>query len=95
MATSCVVVLCWVSLVVAVQCECQSVEMDVAVAGSAAAGPALEERLQEQHGLRECQAGRGRKGFMRSRVRNPWGDADCGWARRLGESIRVAGQATR
>jgi hypothetical protein len=29
------------------------------LAGLAAAGPALEERLQQQHGFRECQAGRG------------------------------------
>jgi hypothetical protein len=39
---------------VAIGGECQSVDLDGSVAGSAAAGPALEERLQEQHGLREC-----------------------------------------
>ena len=51
-----------VSLVVAVQGECQSVDVDAAVARSAAAGPARKERLQEQHGLRECQAAAGEKG---------------------------------
>jgi hypothetical protein len=35
------------------------IEVDGLLAGAAAAGPALEERLHEQHGLRECQAGRG------------------------------------
>ena len=50
----------------------ESVDVDGSLTGSAAAGPAPEERLQEQHGLRERQAGRGRKGFSRSRVRNPW-----------------------
>ena len=49
-----------------------SVEVDGLVAGLAAAGPALEDRLQQQHDLRERQAGRGRKGFSRSSVRNPW-----------------------
>jgi hypothetical protein len=34
-------------------------EIDWLVAGLAAAGPALEDRLHQQHGLRECQAGRG------------------------------------
>ena len=34
--------------------EVQLVEVDGLVAGSAAADPALEERLQQQHGLREC-----------------------------------------
>jgi hypothetical protein len=56
----------------AVEGECQSVDVDPSLAGSAAAGPTLEERLQQQHGLRERQAGRGRKGLSRSRVRNPW-----------------------
>jgi hypothetical protein len=56
---------------VACQSECESVDLDGPLTGSAAAVPALEERLQEQHGLRECQAGRGRKGLSRSRVRNP------------------------
>ena len=48
------------------------VEIDGLLTGLAAAGPALEDRLHQQHGLRECQAGRRRKGFSRSRVRNPW-----------------------
>jgi hypothetical protein len=41
------------------EAEGESVEIDGLEADLAAAGPALEERLQEQHGLRECQAGRG------------------------------------
>ena len=52
--------------------EVELVEVDGLLAGGAAAGPALEDRLQEQHGLLECQAGRGTKGCSRSRVRNPW-----------------------
>jgi len=44
---------------VAVEGECQSVDVDAAVAGLAAAGPALKERLQEQHSFLERQAGRG------------------------------------
>jgi len=39
--------------------EREIVEVDGLVAGGAVAGPALEEGLQEQHGLFECQAGRG------------------------------------
>ena len=39
--------------------ERQPGEFDWLLAGLAAAGPALEDRLQQQHGLRECQAGRG------------------------------------
>jgi hypothetical protein len=39
--------------------ERQEAEIDDLSAGLAAAGPALEERLHQQHGLRECQAGRG------------------------------------
>jgi hypothetical protein len=38
--------------------EWQRVEVDGLLAGLAVAGPALEERLQQQHGLREGQAGR-------------------------------------
>ena len=52
--------------------ERELVELDGLLTGLAAAGPALEERLHQQDGLRECQAGRGRKGFSRSSVRNPW-----------------------
>jgi hypothetical protein len=51
--------------------ERQEAEINDLLAGSAAAGPAPEDRLHQQHGLRECQAGRGRKGFSRSSVRNP------------------------
>ena len=47
------------------------VEVDGPLAGLAAAGPALEERLHEQHCFRECQAGRGGFGFCRFRVRKP------------------------
>jgi len=39
--------------------EGELVEVDRLLAGLTAAVPALEDRLQEQHGLRECQAGRG------------------------------------
>ena len=39
--------------------EWQAGEVDGLSAGLAAAGPALEDRLHQQHGLRECQAGRG------------------------------------
>jgi hypothetical protein len=52
--------------------EGKLVELDWLVAGSAAAGPAAQDGLQEQHGLRECQAGRGAFGSSRSRVRKAW-----------------------
>ena len=39
--------------------EGQVGEVDWLLAGLAAAGPALEDRLHQQHGLRECQSGRG------------------------------------
>jgi hypothetical protein len=42
-----------------VRVEWELVEVDCLLAGLAAAGPALEDRLHQQHGLRECQAGRG------------------------------------
>ena len=42
----------------------------------AAAGPALEERLQEQHGLRECQAGRCIKGSQTLEGEEPIGGGD-------------------
>ena len=38
--------------------EGELVEVDLLLAGGAAAGPALEDRLQELDGFRECQAGR-------------------------------------
>ena len=41
-------------------------EVDGLVAGAAAAGPAAQDGLQEQHRLRECQAGRGAVGHSRS-----------------------------
>lgn len=63
-------VLCYVSLVASVARVRQPVEVGGLEAGLAPAGPAPEERLQEQHGLRECQAGRGTFGLRRSRV-NP------------------------
>jgi hypothetical protein len=53
------VVLCWLSLGLGWLGEWNVIEVDGLLAGAAAAGPALEERLHEQHGLRECQAGRG------------------------------------
>jgi hypothetical protein len=42
------------------------------LAGLAAAGPALEHRLEQVNCLRKSQAGRGTKGFRRSRVRKPY-----------------------
>jgi hypothetical protein len=59
------------SLVVGGGVQRQIIEVNGLVAGGAVAGPALEEGLQEQHGLFECQAGRGGFGFCRSRVRKP------------------------
>lgn len=47
-------------------------EVDGSLAGLAAAGPALQERLQQEHRLGQCQAGRRGFGRIRSRVRNPW-----------------------
>jgi hypothetical protein len=52
--------------------EGELVEVDGLVAGSAAAVPALEDGLKEQHRLGECQASRWALGHRRSRVRNPW-----------------------
>ena len=45
--------------------------VDRLVTGGAAAGPAFEEGLEQEDCLREGQAGRGRFGFCRSRVRKP------------------------
>ena len=47
-------------------------EVDWLVAGSAAAVPALEDGLEEEHRLWERQASRGALGHRRSRVRKPW-----------------------
>jgi hypothetical protein len=47
-------------------------EVDGLVTGSAAAGPAAEDGLEEQHRLRECLAGRGAFGSSRSSVRKAW-----------------------
>ena len=52
--------------------EDELVEVDGLVAGSAAAVPTLEDGLEEQHRLGECQASRWAVGHRRSRVRNPW-----------------------
>ena len=52
--------------------EWEIVEGDRLLAGGAAAGRALPDGLQEQHRLGECQAGRGRFGSARSKVRKPW-----------------------
>jgi hypothetical protein len=49
--------------------EFELFEVDWLVAGSAAAGPASEDGLHEQHRLGECQAGRGAFGSSRSSVR--------------------------
>jgi len=50
-------------------------EIDVLQAGGAAAGPTLEDWLDEEDYLWEGQAGRRRFGSNRSRVRNPWAAA--------------------
>jgi hypothetical protein len=47
------------SLISPAERERQEVEINDLPAGLAAAGPALEDRLHQQHGLGECQAGRG------------------------------------
>jgi hypothetical protein len=52
--------------------ECELLEVDALLTGSAAAGPTAEDGLQEQHRLRQCQAGRGAFGSSRSRVRKAW-----------------------
>jgi len=49
--------------------ELELVEVDVLVAGAAAVGPAAQDGLQEQHRLRQCQAGRRALGHRRSSVR--------------------------
>jgi hypothetical protein len=45
------------------------VEVDGLVAGAAVAVPTAQEGLQQQYRLRECQAGRGAFGHIRSSVR--------------------------
>jgi hypothetical protein len=50
--------------------EDELVQVDRAVAGAAVAVPTAQEGLQQQHRLRECQAGRGAFGHIRSSVRN-------------------------
>jgi hypothetical protein len=52
--------------------ECELLEVDGLVAGSATAGPAAQDGLQEQDRLRQCQAGRGAFGSSRSSVRKAW-----------------------
>ena len=49
--------------------EDELVEVDGLMAGAAVAVPTAQEGLQEQHRLRECQAGRGAFGHIRSSVR--------------------------
>jgi hypothetical protein len=51
--------------------EDQFVEADRLLTGSALAVPALEQRLQEQHGLFECQAAGRAFGRILSSVRKP------------------------
>ena len=46
-------------------------EVDRLLAGLAAAGPAIEQWLEQLNCLGKGQAGRWRFGFCRSRVRNP------------------------
>ena len=50
--------------------ECELLKVYGLVAGSAAAVPTAHDGLQEQHRLRECQAGRDAFGSRRSVVRN-------------------------
>ena len=52
--------------------EVELFEVDGLLAGAAAVGPAAQDGLQEQHGLRERQAGRWALGHRRSRVRKAW-----------------------
>ena len=49
--------------------EDELVEVDGLLAGSAVAVPTAQDGLQEQHRLRECQAGRRAFGHIRSSVR--------------------------
>ena len=49
--------------------EDELVEVDGLMAGAAVAVPTAQEGLQEQHCLRECQAGRRAFGHIRSSVR--------------------------
>jgi hypothetical protein len=51
--------------------EKQLVKVDWLLAGSAAAVPALEDGLQQQHRLGERQVSRGALGHRRSKVRKP------------------------
>jgi hypothetical protein len=51
--------------------EDQFVEADRLLTGMAMAVPTLEQRLQEQHGLFECQIGRWAFGRILSSVRKP------------------------
>ena len=55
--------------------EFELFEVDGLVAGAAAVGPAAQDGLQEQHGLRQCQAGRWAGGHRRSDVRKAWAQA--------------------
>ena len=52
--------------------ERELVEVDGLSAGAAAAGPAAQDGLQEQHRLRQRQAGRWALGRRRSSVRKAW-----------------------
>src|SRR5215210_1359578 len=52
--------------------EREPIEVDGLTAGLAAAGPALEQRLQQSHRCGERQAGRRAFGCSRSSVRKPW-----------------------
>jgi hypothetical protein len=47
-------------------------EVDGLLAGSASSGPAAQDGLEEQHRLRERQAGCGAFGSSRSSVRKAW-----------------------
>jgi len=57
------------TLLLASREELELLEVDGLVAGAAAAGPTAQHGLQEQHRLRQRQAGRGAFGSSRSRVR--------------------------
>src|SRR5260370_37544841 len=52
--------------------EDELVEVEGVSAGWAAAGPTVQDGLEQQHRLRQCQAGRGAFGSSRSRVRKAW-----------------------
>src|SRR5712692_11002439 len=60
------------TLLLTMRDEDELVGVDVLLTGAAAVGPAAQDGLQQQHRLRQCQAGRRAGGHRRSRVRKAW-----------------------